>query len=148
MTQQPQWLTDLQRQGEEMVRQSRQAQQELAELTETAVSQDRTVTVAVGANGALRQLVIDDRAMRGSGAELAATIMRLAGSAQAAAARRAVEVVEPFAGQTGMEFLRSQLPEDGDQDEHGGGAGSGSGRGSDRRDDDDDPPQSFLRSTH
>ncbi|EHR51523.1 hypothetical protein SacmaDRAFT_3298 [Saccharomonospora marina XMU15] len=145
MTEQPQWLADLQRRGEEMVRQSRQAQEELAELAETAASADRMVTVTVGANGALRQLTIDDRAMRRSGAELAATITQLAGRAQAAAARRAVRVVEPFAGEEGMEFLRSQLPPEDDED---GGAEQGSARGRDRRDDDDDPPQSFLRPAH
>lgn len=146
MTEQPQWLADLQRRGEEMVRQSRQAQEELAELTETAASADRMVTVTVGANGALRRLTIDDRAMRRSGAELSATITQLAGRAQAAAARRAVRVVEPFAGEEGMEFLRSQLPPE-DDDEYGG-VEQGSARGNDRRDDDDDPPQSFLRPAH
>lgn len=106
------------------------------------------VTVTVGANGALRQLTIDDRALRRSGAELAASIMQLAGRAQAAAARRAVRVVEPFAGEEGMEFLRSQLPPDDEIDEDGGAEQGPAARGRDRRDDDDEPPQSFLRPAH
>lgn len=106
----PQWLEDIQRRGDEMVRQSQQLQEQLGELTETARSQDGTVAVTVGANGALRGVHIDDRALRGSAAELSAELMRLSAQAQANAARRAVALVEPIAGESATEFLRSQLP--------------------------------------
>ncbi|WP_216216458.1 YbaB/EbfC family nucleoid-associated protein [Amycolatopsis aidingensis] len=144
MTEQPEpdWLADLRRRGAEMVRQSEQAQEQLGELSETASSADGAVRVTVGASGALRGLVVEDTAMRSSGAELSATILRLAGTAQAAVARRAVEIVEPFAGETGAEFLRSQLPAE-EAEERDGSGGSGRRTGSGQ--DDEEPPQSFLQ---
>lgn len=141
MAEQPQWLADLQRQSERMLEQSQQAQAELAQLSETATSPDRAVSVTVGANGALKGLELDERVMRGrTAASLSATIMQLAGQAQAAAARRAIAVVEPFAGNTGMEFLRSQLPPE--------EAGDSSPAATRDGEDDDEPPQTFLRPAH
>ncbi|WP_158890009.1 YbaB/EbfC family nucleoid-associated protein [Amycolatopsis anabasis] len=156
----PDWLADLQRTGQRMIEQSRQAQDELGALLETASSADRAITVTVGANGALRNLSINQRAMSRSANELSAAIMDLANQAQTAAARRAVEIVQPFAGETGVEFLRSQLPQAEDEmpklpepEEETGTSflRPASAPARPRRprpvdsDDDEQPPQTFLQ---
>ncbi|GAA4619323.1 hypothetical protein GCM10023108_43760 [Saccharopolyspora hordei] len=133
-----QWLAMMQQRADEMVRQSEQIQQQMQEMAETASDPDGTVSVTVGANGALKDLQIDQRAMRRSAADLRTTILQLAGQAQAAVAGRVVSAVEPVAGTAGMEFLRSQLPPEPEPE------GTPSRR-PEVDDHDDEPPQSFLR---
>lgn len=102
------FLTDLQERADEMTRHSQQLQDQLGSLAETA--SDGGISVTVGANGALQDLDIEQRAMQRGPSELRTTILRLAGEAQANVAHRVVQAVEPFTGATGMEFLRTQLP--------------------------------------
>ncbi|RZQ65683.1 YbaB/EbfC family nucleoid-associated protein [Amycolatopsis suaedae] len=142
MTEQPepQWLADIKRQGKQMVEQSQRLQEELGGLTETAQSDDGAVRVSVGAGGALSGLEIDQRAMSRQSAELSAEILRLAARAQAAAARRAMAVVAPVAGESGMDFLRSQLPSEEPEEAPAAPAPERRAGG-----DDDEPPQTFMR---
>ncbi|MGW1676825.1 YbaB/EbfC family nucleoid-associated protein [Saccharopolyspora sp. NPDC002376] len=133
-----QWLAMMQERADEMVRQSEQIQQQMQEMAETASDPDGAVSVTVGANGALKDLQIDQRAMRRSAAELQATILKLAGQAQAAVAGRAVAAVEPVAGTAGMDFLRSQLPPEPEPE-------VAATRRSESDDYDDEPPQTYLR---
>ncbi|MDA3629446.1 YbaB/EbfC family nucleoid-associated protein [Saccharopolyspora sp. WRP15-2] len=133
-----QWLAMMQERADEMVRQSEQIQQQMQEMAETASDPDGAVSVTVGANGALKDLQIDQRAMRRSAAELQATILQLAGQAQAAVAGRVVSAVEPVAGAAGMDFLRSQLPPEPEPE-------AAATRRPAPDDYDDEPPQTFLR---
>ncbi|GAB3298315.1 YbaB/EbfC family nucleoid-associated protein [Parasphingorhabdus pacifica] len=129
-----QFLSSLQDRAEDMVRQSQQIQEQLGSLTETA--SDGGVSVTVSSNGALKDLQIDQRAVQRGPGELSATILRLAGEAQAKVAHQVVQTVEPFAGASAMEFLRTQLPA---EPEEPGTSSTGD------PDIDDEPPQSFLR---
>ena len=65
----------------------------------TEVSADGALRVTVAPNGALTDLTIADSAMRGSGAELAAEIMRLARNARRTAAVHVAEAFAPLAGE-------------------------------------------------
>lgn len=106
----PDWLADLQRQGQEMQQRSEQLQADMAELSESASSPDGSVQVTVGGNGALRDLQIGPQAMSKTGPQLAAEVMRLSATAQSAAAKRVMSMVEPLAGADAMEAMRSYLP--------------------------------------
>ncbi len=71
-------------------------QEELATLTETVRSADGTVTVTVGAQGALRNLVLSESAyQRYRPDQLAAVVMRLSEQAASTVAARAQEVLQP-----------------------------------------------------
>lgn len=133
-----QWLASMQQRADEMVRQSQEIQQSLQDMSETATEPDGAVAVTVSANGALTDLHIDKRALSRGPERLKDTILQLAGEAQAKVAGRVVTAVEPVAGNSGMEFLRSQLPADPDTAED-------QTRRPVADDFDDDPPQSFLR---
>ncbi|WP_158628607.1 YbaB/EbfC family nucleoid-associated protein [Saccharopolyspora rhizosphaerae] len=132
-----QWLASMQQRADDMVRQSQEVQQTLQEMSETAAEPDGAVAVTVSANGALEDLHLDKTALSRGPERLQETILQLAGEAQAKIAGRVVEAVEPVAGKSGLDFLRSQLPADPDA------AAAESRRPAD--DSDDEPPQSFLR---
>ncbi|GAA3360924.1 MULTISPECIES: YbaB/EbfC family nucleoid-associated protein [Saccharopolyspora] len=130
-----QFLDSLQGRADEMVRQSQQLQEQLGSLTETAT--EGGVSVTVGSNGALQGLDFDRNSMQRGPAELRDTILRLAAQAQGAVAHRVAQTVEPFAGASAMEFLRTQLPAEPD--------GSAASRNDDPAFDEDEPPQTYLR---
>ncbi|QGK71326.1 YbaB/EbfC family DNA-binding protein [Allosaccharopolyspora coralli] len=74
----------------------RSVQEELATLTETVRSEDGTVTVTVGAQGALRDLVLSESAyQRYRPDQLAAVVTRLSAQAAHAVAERAHELLQP-----------------------------------------------------
>ncbi|TDD85657.1 YbaB/EbfC family DNA-binding protein [Saccharopolyspora karakumensis] len=133
-----QWLASMQARADEMVRQSQEIQQSLQEMSETAAEPDGAVAVTVSANGALKDLHIDKRALHRGPDRLKDTILQLAGQAQAKVAGRVVDTVEPVAGSAGLDFLRTQLPADPEAAEP---------RPARPADDDfdDEPPQTFLR---
>lgn len=129
-----QFLSSLQDRAEDMVQQSQQIQEQLGSLTETA--SDGGVSVTVSSNGALKDLQIDQRAVQRGPVELRASILRLAGEAQAKVAHQVARTVEPFAGASAMEFLRTQLPAEPEEPDTSP---------TDDPDLDDEPPQSYLR---
>lgn len=131
------WLASMQQRADQMVEQSQELQQRLQEMVETAQDADGSVSVSVSSTGALQDLRIEKRALNRGAPELQSTILRLAAEAQARVASRAVEAVEPVAGNAGMEFLRSQLPKQEDLADGSRSPGD--------EDDGDEPPQSFLR---
>ncbi|QUG99507.1 YbaB/EbfC family nucleoid-associated protein [Saccharopolyspora erythraea] len=128
------FLSSLQDRADEMVRQSEQIREQLGSLTETAG--DGGIAVTVSSNGALKDLEIDQRALQRGPEELRATILRLAGEAQAKVAHRVAQTVEPFAGESAMEFLRTQLPVEPEEP---------AASRNDDPDFDDEPPQTYLR---
>jgi DNA-binding protein YbaB len=107
------WLDDFQRRVDEMRAKSVALQEKLTEAEGKARSSDGLVTVTVTPNGALKNLQIDDRALRSSGgAQLTAAIMETYGKAQRQVSREVADALEPLAGGTEMmEVVRSFLPE-------------------------------------
>jgi DNA-binding protein YbaB len=87
-----------------------QANLERSGATETAP--DGSLSVSVAPNGSLTDLRIDESAMRGNGAELAARIMALARKAQRAAAVNVAEAFAPLgADSEAMHMITGYLPE-------------------------------------
>ncbi|MFR9731807.1 YbaB/EbfC family nucleoid-associated protein [Saccharopolyspora sp. MS10] len=130
-----QFLASLQGRADEMVRQSQQLQERLGALTETAT--EGGVSVTVGSNGALQDLQFDRSSMQRGPSELREVVLRLAAQAQSSVAHQVARTVEPFAGPSAMEFLRTQLPAEPED---------GAGRRNDDPDfDEDEPPQTYLR---
>lgn len=106
------WLDDFQRRVDEMRAKSVALQEKLTEAEGKARSSDGLVTVTVTPNGALKNLHIDDRALRSSGgAQLTAAIMETYGKAQRQVSREVADALEPLAGGTEMmDVVRSFLP--------------------------------------
>ncbi|MEV8609855.1 YbaB/EbfC family nucleoid-associated protein [Amycolatopsis sp. NPDC051373] len=107
------WLDDFQRRVDDMRAKSVALQEKLTEAEGKARSSDGLITVTVTPNGALKNLHIDDRALRSSGgAQLTATIMETYGKAQRQVSREVADALEPLAGGTEMmDVVRSFLPE-------------------------------------
>ncbi|MCX2732381.1 YbaB/EbfC family nucleoid-associated protein [Saccharopolyspora sp. NFXS83] len=129
-----QFLESLQSRADEMVQQSQQIQEQLGSLAETATEDG--VSVTVGSNGALQDVQFDRSSMQRGPSELRAAILRLSAQAQGAVAHKVAQTVEPFAGASAMEFLRTQLPAEPDE---------GAASRNDDPDFDDEPPRSYLR---
>jgi DNA-binding protein YbaB len=93
-------------------------QQNLEQAGVTETSPDGTLSVSVAPNGSLNNLQIDDAALRGSGAELAGKIMKLARKAQRAAAVNVAEAFAPMgADSEAMHMLTGYLPEPEEDDD-------------------------------
>lgn len=135
-----QWLASMQERADEMVRKSQEIQQDLQEMVETASDREGSVAVTVTANGALKDLHLDQRALNRGASHLKSVILQLAGEAQAKVAGRVVDTVEPVAGSDGLEFLRSQLPADPEATSSQQSSAANTDEGFD-----DEPPQTFLR---
>lgn len=87
-------------------------QENLEQAGVTEAAPDGSISVSVAPNGSLNNLRIDDSAMRGSGAELAGRIMKLARKAQRAAAVNVAEAFAPMgADSEAMHMLTGYLPE-------------------------------------
>jgi DNA-binding protein YbaB len=93
-------------------------QRDLEQSGATESSPDGSLSVTVAPNGSLTNLRIDESAWRGSGAELADKIMRLARKAQRAAAVHVAEAFAPLgADSEAMHMLTGYLPEPEEDDE-------------------------------
>lgn len=93
-------------------------QENLEQAGVTEVSPDGSLSVSVAPNGSLNSLHIDESAMRGSGAELAGKIMKLARKAQRAAAVNVAEAFAPMgADSEAMHMLTGYLPEPEEDDD-------------------------------
>lgn len=87
-------------------------QETLSTAEGRAKSGDGLVSVSVAPNGALKNLEIDDRALRHGGARLTASIMDAYGKAQRQVSRDVIDAFEPIAGDSEMmNVVKSYLPE-------------------------------------
>ena len=108
------WLADFERRMAEMRTKTQLLQENLAKAEATAESGRGLVTVTVAPNGALKNLRIDDRALRlpGGGAQLTAMLMDAYGRAQRQVSQQVAGALEPIGGGTEMmEVVRSFLPQ-------------------------------------
>jgi len=90
------WLPDYRRRVAEAGVRALRTQTALREVQETASSRDGAVTVTVDPGGALRRLVLGERADRLSRAQLAETVLATAGEAHERAQRRVEEIAAEF----------------------------------------------------
>jgi DNA-binding protein YbaB len=106
-----QWLADFDatiaavRAGTETFRQA------LEQAGATASTDDGSLSVTVAPNGTLTDLRIDDAAWQGSGASLAAEILRLTRQAQRTAAANVAAAFAPLGGDSAaMQMFTGYLP--------------------------------------
>jgi DNA-binding protein YbaB len=93
-------------------------QRDLEQSGATESSPDGSLSVTVAPNGSLTNLRIDESAWRGSGAELAQKIMKLARKAQRAAAVHVAEAFAPLgADSEAMHMLTGYIPDPEEDDE-------------------------------
>ncbi|MEC3976156.1 YbaB/EbfC family nucleoid-associated protein [Amycolatopsis sp. H20-H5] len=106
------WLDDFQRRVGDMRTKSLLLQGKLSRAEGTAQSGNGLVSVTVTPSGALKNLHIDDRAVRqGGAAQLTAMIMETYGKAQRQVSREVADALEPLAGGSEMmQVVRSFLP--------------------------------------
>ncbi len=108
------WLADFEGRMAGMRTKTQLLQENLAKAEATAESGRGLVTVTVTPNGALKNLRIDDRALRlpGGGAQLTAMVMDAYGRAQRQVSQQVAAALEPLAGGTEMmDVVRSFLPQ-------------------------------------
>jgi len=97
-------------------------QRDLEQSGATESSPDGSLSVTVAPNGSLTNLRIDESAWRGSGAELAQKIMKLARKAQRAAAVHVAEAFAPLgADSEAMHMLTGYIPDPEEDDEESDG---------------------------
>lgn len=116
------WLGQFQRRVDDMRAKSLALQEKLAQASATAQSRNGLVSVTVGPNGGLQDLVINEQAIRGgmSAATLTSTIMETYARAQQKAATEVADALEPLAGNSEMmQVVRSFLPPPDDEDDPG-----------------------------
>lgn len=113
------WLANFEATIADVQQKAAEFQQNLEASGATESSPDGALRVTVAPNGALTDLSIDDAAMRGSGGELAAQIMRLARKAQRAAAVNVATAFAPLAGadSESLHMVTGYLPPDEDEPE-------------------------------
>jgi hypothetical protein len=92
------WLADYRQRISEIGSRARDAQERIGAVTATVTSRDGSVTVTVGAGGALRGLVIHEAAQRLSRIQLAEAVTASVAQAQAEAGRAAADAVAPLLG--------------------------------------------------
>ncbi|HEU5473273.1 MAG TPA: YbaB/EbfC family nucleoid-associated protein [Actinophytocola sp.] len=113
-----QWLSNFEAKIAEVQQKAAEFKENLESSGATESSADGSLRVTVAPNGALTDLTIADSALRGSGGELAAQIMRLARKAQRAAAVHVAEAFAPLAGEDSesLRMVTGYLPPEEDED--------------------------------
>ena len=91
------WIDGYRRRLGEIGARAARARAELETVEATASSRDGAVTVTVGAGGALRRLVLTERAETLSRGQLAAAVLEAAAEAGEQARRRVGEISAAFA---------------------------------------------------
>lgn len=105
------WIEQVQADSLSRLEAVEQMQQQLQGLTGSASSSDRTVQVTVTPAGALVDLHLDERALRGGADKLAAEILALTGQATAEVALRVKEIVAGVIPETDVDdLLAGQVP--------------------------------------
>jgi DNA-binding protein YbaB len=105
------WIEQVQADSLSRLEAVERMQQQLQGLTGTAASSDSTVQVTVTPAGALVDLHLDERALRGGAERLAAEILALTGQATAEVAERVKEIVAGVIPETDVEdLLAGQVP--------------------------------------
>ena len=121
------WLANFEAKVADVQQKAAEFKENLERSGATESAADGSLRVTVAPNGALTELSISDSAMRGSGSELAAQIMKLARRAQRSAAVHVAEAFAPLAGENSesLRMVTGYLPPEDDEPEQTNGGGTG-----------------------
>jgi DNA-binding protein YbaB len=108
-----QWLEEYEAKLADLKQKSQDLQENFAASTATVSSRDGAVTVTVGPNGGLQNLVLGHRAVEMGAPRLTALILETARQAQKQAAHKVLEVFRPLGeGTETMHMVSDAIPDD------------------------------------
>jgi DNA-binding protein YbaB len=113
-----QWVEEYEAKLADLKKKSEDLQENFAASTATVTSKDGAVTVTVGPNGGLQNLVLGHRAVELGAPRLTALILETARHAQKQAAEKVLEVFKPLGeGTEAYQMVADSIPDDEEVDE-------------------------------
>ena len=113
-----QWVEEYEAKLADLKKKSEDLQENFAASNATVTSKDGAVTVTVGPNGGLQNLVLGHRAVELGGPRLTALILETARHAQKQAAEKVLEVFKPLGeGTETYQMVSDSIPADEEQAE-------------------------------
>lgn len=113
-----QWVEEYEAKLADLKKKSEDLQENFAASTATVKSRDGSVTVTVGPNGGLQNLVLGHRAVELGAAKLTAVILETARQAQKQAAEKVLEIFKPLGeGTEAYQMVSDAIPDDEDAEE-------------------------------
>ncbi|MGZ3142714.1 YbaB/EbfC family nucleoid-associated protein [Lentzea chajnantorensis] len=110
-------IADLESRAQQLQHRSQQMQEQIQQASSTVTSPNEAVTVRVAPNGALQHIEFSPAATRLTHVQLGQLVMQTVQKAQVQAAEQVASIVEPeFGGTEAMDFLRSFIPQQEDED--------------------------------
>ena len=108
-----QWVEEYEAKLADLKKKSEDLQENFAASTATVTSKDGAVTVTVGPNGGLQNLVLGHRAVELGAPRLTALILETARHAQKQAAEKVLEVFKPLGeGTEAYRMVSDSIPDD------------------------------------
>ena len=108
-----QWVEEYEAKLADLKKKSEDLQENFAASTATVTSKDGAVTVTVGPNGGLQNLVLGHRAVELGAARLTALILETARHAQKQAAEKVLEIFKPLGeGTEAYQMVSDSIPSD------------------------------------
>ena len=105
-------IADLESKAQQLQQRSQQMQEQIQHASSTVTAPNEAVTVRVAPNGALQHIEFSPTAMRLTHVQLSQLVMQTVQKAQVQAAEQVASIVEPeFGGTEAMDFLRSFIPQ-------------------------------------
>ncbi|MGW4210667.1 YbaB/EbfC family nucleoid-associated protein [Lentzea sp. NPDC004789] len=113
-----QWVEEYEAKLADLKKKSEDLQENFAASTATVTSKDGAVTVTVGPNGGLQNLVLGHRAVELGAPRLTALILETARQAQKQAAEKVLEIFKPLGeGTEAYQMVSDSIPSDDEIDE-------------------------------
>ncbi len=113
-----QWVEEYEAKLADLKKKSEDLQENFAASTATVTSKDGAVTVTVGPNGGLQNLVLGHRAVELGAPRLTALILETARHAQKQAAEKVLEIFKPLGeGTEAYQMVSDSIPSDEEIDE-------------------------------
>jgi DNA-binding protein YbaB len=113
-----QWVEEYEAKLADLKQKSEDLQENFVASTATVTSKDGAVTVTVGPNGGLQNLVLGHRAVELGGPRLTALILETARHAQKQAAEKVLEIFKPLGeGTEAYQMVSDSIPADEEVDE-------------------------------
>jgi DNA-binding protein YbaB len=113
-----QWVEEYEAKLADLKKKSEDLTENFAASTATVTSKDGAVTVTVGPNGGLQNLVLGHRAIELGAARLTALILETARHAQKQAAQQVLELFKPLGeGTEAYRMVSDSIPDDEQDDE-------------------------------
>jgi DNA-binding protein YbaB len=113
-----QWVEEYEAKLADLKKKSEDLEENFANASATVQSKDGAVTVTVGPNGGLQNLVLGHRAVELGAAKLTAVILETARKAQKQAAQQVLELFKPLGeGTEAYRMVSDAIPQDDDEDD-------------------------------